>query len=128
MPCVGDTLHGFEMKDVTCIDAHGIWQAQRQLQKSLEAHGKYITSLIEKDRAAQGEPGISHTFQQPETYLQTFSGAVAYKDISLDPSTAGQQASALSGKVISRPCRASTTISMQRFQDSVVDHHCIQAE
>ena len=68
-------------------------QAQRHLQKSLEAHGKYITSLIEKDRAGQSKPpGKDTAFQQQasEAYLQPFTGAEGYEAMSLDHSTAGE--------------------------------------
>lgn len=67
-------------------------QAQRQLQKSLEAHGKYISSLIEKDRAAQSDPLDSNPARQAQalhSYQQPFQGSATSGDKSLCPGAAG---------------------------------------
>lgn len=56
------------------LTPHRSLQAQRQLQQSLEAHGRYISSLIERDRSAQ--PPADDPFQQAvavDTFVQPYA-------------------------------------------------------
>ena len=62
-------------------------QAQRQLQLSLEAHGRYISSLIERDRAQGNEAPLDSAFQHEG--LDTVQPAYTTHPTQAQPSTAG---------------------------------------
>ena len=68
------------------IDVHSL-QAQRQLQLSLEAHGRYISSLIERDRAQGNEAPLDSAFQHEG--LDPVQPAYTTQPTQAQPSTAG---------------------------------------